>query len=125
MDYKKLTVDDLKYVIENIDSIKEEVKNRELAQNPECYVIQGVGYMSIIKVNRFIEEHAECEVVEFDTVDQELYYFKEATYHVSRFKTATPLDHNKFNIVMNIAKVALKNIEQEKKGVWTALKSII
>lgn len=125
MDYKKLTVDELKYIINNIDNIKNEVKNIELKHNPECYIIQGVGYISVVKVNKIIYNHAQCEIIEFDTVDNELYYFEEVSYHTSRLKTAVSISYEKFQQVFNIAKVALKNIEKEKKGVWIVLKSII
>lgn len=123
MDYKKLTVDELKYIIKNIDSIKEEVRNAELAHNPECFIIQGVGYMSIIKVNKFIDGYAYCEVIEFDTSDNDLYYFEEAAYHASRLTTATPASYEKFKQISAAAKVALKNIEKEKKRVWELLVS--
>lgn len=119
MDYKKLTVDDLKYIIKNIDSIKEEVRNRELAQSPECYKIQGVGYMSIIKVNKFIDGYAYCEVIEFDTADNDLYYFEEATYHASRL--TTPASYEEFKQISAATKVALENIENEKKRIWELL----
>ena len=125
MDYKKLTVDELKYIINNIDNIKNEVKNIELKHNPECYIIQGVGYISAIKVNKIIHNQAQCEVIEFDTVDDELYYFEEVSYHISRLKTAVSISYEKFKQVLNTAKVALKNIEKEKKGVWIVLKSIV
>ena len=123
MDYKKLTVDELKYIIENIDSIREEVRNRELTHNPECFIIQGLGYMSIIKVNTLIDSRAHCEVIEFDTTDNELYYFEEATYHVSRLTTATPVSYEEFEQISAVAKVALENIEKEKKRVWELLVS--
>lgn len=123
MDYKKLTVDDLKYIIKNIDSIKEEVRNRELTQSPECYKIQGVGYMSIIKVNKFIDGYAYCEVIEFDTADNDLYYFEEATYHASRL--TTPASYEEFKQISAATKVALENIENEKKRIWELLASTI
>lgn len=123
MDYKKLTADELKYIIENIDSIREEVRNRELTQNPECFIIQGIGYMSIIKVNKFIDGYAYCEVIEFDTADNDLYYFKEAAYHASRLTTATPASYEEFKQISAAAKVALENIEKEKKRVWELLVS--
>lgn len=123
MDYKKLTVDDLKYVIENIDSIREEVRNRELAKNPECFIIQGVGYMSIIKVNKFIDDYAYCEVIEFDTSDNDLYCFKDVTYHISMLTTATPVSYEEFKQISAAVKVALENIENEKKRVWELLVS--
>lgn len=121
MDYKKLTVDELKYIIENIDGIREKVRNVELAQSPECYKIQGVGYMSIIKVNKFIDGYAYCEVIEFDTADNDLYYFEEATYHASRL--TTPASYEEFKQISAAAKVALENIEKEKKRVWELLVS--
>lgn len=125
MNYKKLTVDDLKYVIENIDNIREEAKNRELTQNPKCYVIQGVGYMSIIKIDKFINDYVHCEVIEFDTADNDLYHFKEVTYHASSLTTATPVSYEEFKQVSAAAKVALDNIENEKKRVWELLVSTI
>lgn len=123
MDYKKLTVNELKYIIENIDSIREEVRNRELTQNPECFMIQGLGYMSIIKMNKLIDSRAHCEIIEFDTTDNELYYFEEATYHVSRLTTATPISYEEFEQISSAAKVALENIKKEKKRVWELLVS--
>lgn len=125
MDYKKLTVDELKYIINNIDSIREEVRNRELTKNPECFIIQGLGYMSIIKVNKLINDRVHCEVIEFDTADNDLYYFKEVTYHASRLTTATSVSYEEFKQISTAAKVALENIENEKKRVWELLVSTI
>lgn len=125
MDYKKLTVDELKYIIENIDGIREKVRNAELAHNPECFVIQGLGYMSIIKVNKLIDGYVCCEVIEFDTSDNDLYYFKEVTYHASMLTTATPVSYEEFKQISAAAKVALENIENEKKRIWELLVSTI
>jgi hypothetical protein len=123
MDYKKLTVDELKYIIENIDGIREKVRNAELAHNPECYKIQGLGYMSIIKVNKLIDDHVHCEVIEFDTSDNDLYCFKDVAYHISMLTTATPVSYEEFKQISAAVKVALENIENEKKRVWELLVS--
>lgn len=123
MDYKKLTIDELKYIIENIDGIREKVRNAELAHNPECYVIQGVGYMSIIKINKVVDDYIYCEDIEYDTTDSDLYYFEEATYHVSILTTATSVSYEKFKQISAAVKVALDNIENEKKRVWELLVS--
>ena len=124
MDYRTLTVDELKYIIKNIDNIKERVRNTELINNPACYKISGVGYTSIIKVNEFIDNYAHCEIIEFDTADNDLYYFKDVTYHISRLTTATPVSYEEYKQIYAAAKIALEKIENEKKRVWELISTI-
>ena len=124
MDYKTLTIDELKYIIKNIDNIKEKVRNVDLINNPECYKLSGVGYMSIIRVNEFIDNYAHCEVIEFDTTDNDLYYFKDVTYHVSRLKPEISISYEEFKRISAATKVALENIENEKKRVWELISTI-